>query len=108
MFKRKRIIEYHKYTIIEETVDEPKEEIYPETKKKLNRPNINFKAIILKVLICTLLNLLFSGIIFYQFNNDFFLIDEVCGWLYFVLIFFLLQLLAFIFRLKSIVIVRSI
>lgn len=98
--KKNRIIEIHKYTVIE-----PLEEIYPETNRKIIRPNINIRRAILAFFLYILL----IGVMGFAINHG---IENIsrskCFFLSYgvrlFLIYLLLSFLCLFIKMKNIVI----
>ncbi len=105
MFKKKnKIVEKHKYTVIEECKP-PKEEIYPETNMKMIRPDIKWKRVVLNVIlhlagICILAFPALKGVSFFSWYDN---IDLSYGVSYILCCFFT-SLVCILFRMKKIII----
>lgn len=98
MFKKKnRIVEIHKYRVIEEI-----DEYYPETNKKLIRPKINY----VKVFFNIVLTLLFDALVTWFVVSQILVPEYVkqAKISYYIILFIILLVLYLIIRSKSIVI----
>lgn len=102
MFKKKsEFVEYHKYKISKEKKTFRKEEIYPETHRKLIRPKINYLNGCLKIVLSLVINLLIITLIF-----DFLIKTKPLTheWLWRILTFVFMQVITIMICSKKIVI----
>lgn len=98
--KKKKMVEIHKFTVIE-----PLEEIYPETKRKLIRPQVNIKrAILLLFFVIIGIGLISLGILKIASSFEWYQTISLPWMIQFILLYIVGLLLSLLLFLKRIII----